>query len=124
MMPLKAETGFRIAGGLVVIVLGVLSVVLSWTRPVNFWLSSLESIFGVLVVAAGSPVLFGRSRNGPLRLTNRRWKYFSVIGFVILIVVFVTLTGSDFFRTPTLPLFPSLMGLLLAQVFEAGAEPG
>lgn len=122
MMSVKAETGFRIADGVVVIVLGVLSVVLSWARPVNFWLSILESVFGVLVVAAGVLVLVGRGRSSPLKLTHRRWKYFSLVGFVLLTIVFVTFSASEFARNPTLPLFPTLTGLFLAQLFEAGAS--
>lgn len=120
-MSAKAETGLRIADGLVVIVLGVLSVVLVWGLPFDSWMRILASVMAGLIIVVGVIVLSGRSRSGRLRLTRHRWKYGAVIAAVAVTVVGVVISAADFSTNPTSALYPCLTGLFIAQLFEPEA---
>ncbi|WP_157372475.1 hypothetical protein [Arthrobacter sp. Soil736] len=78
--------------------------------------------FPALLVLWGATILVGKTRAGKLVLTRRRWKYFTLIGVVVgIIVVTVVVTAISPDRSggnPALGLFPAIVGLFVAQLYE------
>ena len=116
----RAETRLRITGGLLIMVLAVVSLVMIWGQPLEAWYRTLASVAGVVALVLGVTIAVGRTRTGRLVLTRRRWKY----GLLIAIVVVFTAVAVFFNRpggNPALALFPFGVGVFIAQLFETEA---
>ncbi len=111
----------RIADALVVMALAVTSLVMIWPAT-EAWLGILQSLLPAMLLLIGGVLLVGRIGAGRLVLTRRRWKYFTLVGVVLgVIIVVVVASAVSPGRpggNPALALFPALIGLFLAQLYE------
>lgn len=125
MASIETDARIRIADGLVVIGLSIISLFMIWGWETTVWLGVVKTVMAVILLISGVFVLIGRARTGKLVLTRRRWKYFALGGLVVVsIIVFVasTMLTARAEGNPALSLFPLLVGLILAQLFESEAS--
>lgn len=124
MASLEIETRLRITDGLVVIALAVTSLFIIWypaTGGPEAWLGIFSSLIPVALLTLGTIVLVGRTRAGRLVLTRRRWKYFTLAGVVLAVIIMFVVTAPSLDRlggNPVLAVFPALIGLFVAQLYE------
>jgi hypothetical protein len=119
----RVETRLRVADGLLVIALVIISLVMVWSQVPVVSPGILLSIASGILIILGFLVLIGKTRTGRLVRTHRRWKCILLIGVA---VVFTTLAGVTLIidrpgGNPALPLFPVIVGGFVAQLFESEA---
>ncbi|MDF9751990.1 hypothetical protein [Arthrobacter sp. ES3-54] len=118
----ETDARLRIADALVVMALAVTSLVMIWRPETDVGLGILQSLLAAMVLLGGAVVLGGRTRAGRLVLTRRRWKYFTLIGVVLGVIILIASASASFpgrtGATPALALFPALVGLFLTQLYE------
>jgi hypothetical protein len=120
----QTETLLRIAGGLVIIALGVMSLFLYWFpstggRDTRLGILPIFVAFGQFVL--GILVMVGRTKAGRLVLTRRRWKYFTLIGFVLVAIILIMVTQTSLDRPEGyvfLAVFPVMISGLVVQLYE------
>lgn len=91
----ETEAGLRIAGGLVIIALAVISLFLFWYPAAGDrypGLGILSIVVAVGQFGLGIIVMVGRTRAGRLVLTRRRWKYFTLVGIVLVTIILIVVT--------------------------------
>ncbi|MGO4584928.1 hypothetical protein AB4Z38_13710 [Arthrobacter sp. 2RAF6] len=78
-----------------------------------------------LLLLWAATILVGKIKGGQLVLTRRRWKYFTLIGVVVAVTIMLVVT----FVLPgrpggnaALPLFPTIVGLFVAQLYEPASS--
>jgi hypothetical protein len=122
MASIETDARLRIADALVVLALAVTTLIMIWRTQTEPWFGIAQSPFPALLVLWGGTILVGKTRAGKLVLTRRRWKYFTLIGVVVgIIVVTVVVTAISPDRSggnPALGLFPAIVGLFVAQLYE------
>jgi hypothetical protein len=122
MASIETDARLRIADALVVLALAVTTLIMIWRTQTETWFGIAQSPFPALLVLWGATILVGKARAGKLALTRRRWKYFTLIGVVVgIIVVTVVVTAISPDRSggnPALGLFPAIVGLFVAQLYE------
>jgi hypothetical protein len=118
----ETEGKLRVADGLVVIALGVVSLLRIWRNAPEAWFGILQSLMAALLIAWGGVILVGKTRAGRLVRTRRRWRYFTLIGVVlatiIAIVVSTSISTERQEANPAAGLLPAIIGLLVAQLYE------
>lgn len=118
----ETEGKLRVADGLVVIALGVVSLLTIWKNAPEAWFGILQSLMAALLIAWGGVILVGKTRAGRLVRTRRRWRYFTLIGVVlatiIAIVVSTSISTERQEANPAAGLLPAIIGLLIAQLYE------
>ncbi|OAE01978.1 hypothetical protein [Arthrobacter sp. OY3WO11] len=118
----ETEGKLRIADALVVIALAVVSFLAIWRTAPEALAGVLQSLMPALLVVLGGVILIGKTRAGRLVRTRRRWKYFALMGVAVaLIIVTVALTSVSPERPGgnlALGLFPAILGLFVAQLYE------
>lgn len=118
----ETEGKLRVADGLVVITLGVVSLLTIWKNAPEAWFGILQSLMAALLIAWGGVILVGETRAGRLVRTRRRWRYFTLIGVVlatiIAIVVSTSISTERQEANPAAGLLPAIIGLLVAQLYE------
>ena len=118
----ETEGKLRVADGLVVIALGVVSLLTMWRNAPDAWFGILQSLMAALLIAWGGVILVGKTRAGRLVRTRRRSRYFTLIGVVlatiIAIVVSTSISTERQEANPAAGLLPAIIGLLVAQLYE------
>lgn len=117
----ETERKLRIADGLVVIALAAVSLLAIWRTAPEVWFGVLQSLMPALLVVLGGVILVGKTRAGRLLRTRRRWRYFALIGVVSAVIMTVALTSLSSERqggSLALVLFPAIIGLFVAQLYE------
>lgn len=113
----ETEGKLRVADGLVVIALGVVSLLTIWKNAPEAWFGILQSLMAALLIAWGGVILVGKTRAGRLVRTRRRWRYFTLIGVVlaaiIAIVVSTSISTERQEANPAAGLLPAIIGLLV-----------
>lgn len=117
-MPHTTGTVLRIAAGLAILALGVLSAVLVLSAPGQPWFSACTVIVCVITACAGSLVLSGRSRGGRLEPSRRWWRYAAAVAFAALTAGSLAAVAGGLSNASSLAAFPALTGLALSQLFE------
>jgi hypothetical protein len=118
------EAWLRIAGGLVIIALGFASLFLYWyTAPGDRdpGLRNLSILVAVGQFALGIIVMVGRTKAGRLVLTRRRWKYFALIGIVLVTIILIMVMQPSLDRPGGNVFLGSLSVLIsgfVAQLYE------
>lgn len=122
MASIETDARLRIADALVVLALAVTTLIMIWRPQTETWFGIAQSPFPALLILWGATILVGKTRAGKLVLTRRRWKYFTLIGVVvgiIVVTVVVTAISPEPSRgNPALGLFPAVVGLFVAQLYE------
>lgn len=116
----RVEARLRIAGGLLIIGLAIISLIMIWGQPPDAFTGIAISVAAAGAVVLGATIVVGRTRAGRMVLTRRRWKYGLLIGYIVVVIlaaVFLNRAGSN----PGLPLFLIGMGVFVAQLFEPEA---
>ena len=117
----ETEGKLRIADGLVVIALAAVSLLAIWQTVPEAWFGVLQSLMPALLVVLGGVILAGKTRAGMLVRTRRRWRYFALTGVVSAVIMTVALTSLSPERqgaSLALVLFPAIIGLFVAQLYE------
>lgn len=125
MASIETDARLRIADGLVIVALAVTSFFMIWSRETAAWLGILQSVMAVILLFLGAVVLIGRAKTGKLVLTRRRWRYFALVGLIVVSIIVFVATSMLPARpegNPALALFPLLVGLFLAQLYESEAS--
>jgi hypothetical protein len=127
MASIETDARLRIADALVVIALAVTSFIMIWRPETEAWFGIIQSLMPAMLILIGAVVLVGKSRAGRLVLTRRRWKYFTFVGAVLGIII-VIIVGTAIFPArpggnPALALFPAMIGLFLAMLYEPENSP-
>lgn len=73
-------------------------------------------------------ILVGKTKSGTLLLSRRRWKYFTILGAVVgatitLAVISILAAQPDRYSPVVSPLYPMLLGLVAAYLYEPGGPP-
>jgi hypothetical protein len=123
----ETDARLRIADGLVVIALAVTSLFMIWRPATEAWFGIVQSLMPAMLLLIGAVVLVGRTRAGRLVLTRRRWKYFTLVGVVLGVIIVIVVVSAIFpgrpGGNPALGLFPAIIGLGLAQLCEQENSP-
>lgn len=118
----ETETKLRIANGLAVIALAVLSVLTIWRTAPAAWFGIIQSLMPALLVVLGGVILIGKTSAGRLVRTRRQWRYFMLIGVVLAFItgtlVVTSISPEPPGGNPALGLFPAITGLFVAQLYE------
>lgn len=118
----KAETGLRITDGVLVLVLALVTLFMAWRLPGTDIFRIVLGVMGALALLFGAVVLVGRTKAGPLTRTRRRWKYISLLVYIVLMVIMIIVTISVTSGRPTgngqWGLLAALLALFLVQLYE------
>jgi hypothetical protein len=118
----ETHARLRIADALVVIALAAASLFMIWRMGTEAWFGIIRSLMPLMLLLFGATILYGKNRAGRLVLTRRKWKYFTLLGVVaglIIVIAVTTVISTD--RpgdNPALALFPAIIGLFVAQLYE------
>ncbi|MDD0858405.1 hypothetical protein NHF46_12820 [Arthrobacter alpinus] len=114
----RVETGIRIAGGLLVIVLAVISLIMIWSKSPEALTGIAISLAGAAAILWGAVIVVGRTRAGRVVLTRRRWKYGLLIGVIVVCTVTAVVLNRPAGNLG-LAAFPIVVGVFVAQLFES-----
>jgi hypothetical protein len=118
----KAETGLRIADGVLVLILALVTLLMAWWLPETDIFRIVLGVVGALALRFGVLVLVGRTKAGPVTRTRRRWKYVSLLVYIVLmlimIIVMISVTSGHPSSNGQWGLFPALLALFLVQLYE------
>lgn len=78
------------------------------------------SLAGAAVIFWGAVIVVGRTRAGRVVLTRRRWKYGLLIGVIVVCTVTAVVLNRPV-GNPGLAVFPIVVGIFVAQLFESEA---
>ncbi|WP_284764367.1 hypothetical protein [Arthrobacter sp. efr-133-R2A-63] len=121
-MPAVAtDPRLRIVVALIVIATAVTSFLMVLRPETEPLFRNIQSVMcGVLLVWAIT-ILIGKTKGGRLVLTPRRWKYFTLLGVIAAAAIVFIVTAFIPARpggNAALPLFPTIIGLFVAQLYE------
>ncbi|GAA4050338.1 hypothetical protein GCM10023063_42610 [Arthrobacter methylotrophus] len=118
----KAETGLRIADGVLVLVLALITLFMAWLPGTDILFGIVLSVMAALALLFGVVVLVGKTKAGPVTRTRRRWKYVCLLVYIVLMVIMIIVTISVTSGHPSgngqWGLFPALLALFLVQLYE------
>ncbi|ALV45310.1 hypothetical protein MB46_07180 [Arthrobacter alpinus] len=114
----RVETCLRIAGGLVVIILAVVSLVLMRTHSPDVLPRIAISLAAAAAIFWGFTVVVGRTRSGRIVLTRRRWKYGLLIGVIVVYAVLVVAVHRPASNLG-FAVFPIGVAIFVGQLFES-----
>ena len=118
MVSRRIETSIRIVGGLLVIVLAVISLIMIWSQSPEVLTGIAISLAAAAAIVLGATIVVGRTRAGRMVLTHRRWKYGLLIGdMVVYAVTAVVLHRPG--GNPGLAVFPIGVAIFVALLFES-----
>lgn len=118
------DARLRIADALVVIALAVASLFMTWypaTGGTETPLGIFSSFMALVLLLWGAVLLVGKTRAGRIVLTRRRWKYFTLLGVVLAVIITFVVTTPSLDRpggNPVLAVVPAVIGLFVAQLYE------
>lgn len=118
----------RAPGALVVIVLAAASLFMTWRPEIDLWFRISGSLLCAILFAWATMIIIGRTRSGRLPLTRRGWKYFTILGTVValtitVVVISILAAEPDRYSSLVPPLYPMLLGLFTAYLYEPGGPP-
>lgn len=116
----RVEASIRITGGLLVIVLALISLIMIWSQSPEALTGIAISLAAGVVMFSGAIIVVGRTRAGRIVLTRRRWKYGLLIGVIVVYTVMAVVLNRPV-GNPGLAVFPIVVGLFVAQLFESEA---
>ncbi|WP_315915799.1 hypothetical protein, partial [Arthrobacter sp. lap29] len=116
----RVEASIRITGGLLVIVLAVTSLIMIWSQSPKAFTGIAISLAAGIVISSGAIIVVGRTRAGRIVLTRHRWKYGLLIGVIVVYTVMTVVLNRPV-GNPGLAIFPIVLGLFVAQLFESEA---
>lgn len=114
----RVETSIRFAGGLLVIVLAVISLIMIWSQSPAALTGVAISLAGAAAIFWGAVIVVGRTRAGLVVLTRRRWKYGLLIGVIVVCTVTAVVLNRPV-GNPGMAVFPIVVGVFVAQLFES-----
>lgn len=118
MASLRVETSIRFAGGLLVIVLAVISLIMIWSQSPAALTGVAISLAGAAAIFWGAVIVVGRTRAGLVVLTRRRWKYGLLIGVIVVCTVTAVVLNRPV-GNQGMAVFPIVVGVFVAQLFES-----
>ncbi|WP_284984193.1 hypothetical protein [Arthrobacter sp. efr-133-TYG-118] len=81
----------------------------------------IQGLMCAILFLWAATILVGKTKAGRLVLTRRRWKYFTLVGVVVAVTTMLVVTSVIQARpggNAALPLFPAIVGLFVAQLYE------
>jgi hypothetical protein len=124
----ETDARLRIPAALVVIALAVASLFMIWRPEIELWFRISGSLMCVILLTWAAMILAGKTKSGRLLLTRRWWKYFSILGAVVaatitLVVISILAARPDRYSPLVSPLYPMLLGLAAAYLYEPEGPP-
>lgn len=121
MASIQTDAKLRIGVALIVVALAVTSLLLVWRPGVEMGFRILQSLGFAAMLFLAATIVVGKTKAGRLVLTRRRWKYFTLIGLFIAVIITFVVAAPNLDRpwaNSVLSVFPLVLGGFVAQLYE------
>jgi hypothetical protein len=119
----ESDAKLRIPIALVVIALAIAALFSTWRPEIEFWFRISGTLMCAILLLWAAMILIGKTKSGSLLLTRRRWKYLTIFGTVVAVILTLVLISilaawPNRYSPLVPPLFPMLLGLAAAYLYE------
>lgn len=124
----ESDARLRIPVALAVTALAVTSLFMIWRPEIELWFRISGSLLCAILLTWAAMILVGKTKSGSLLLTRRRWKNFIILSTVVaaaitLPVIAILAARPDRDSPLVSPLYPMLLGLFVAHLYEPEGPP-